>query len=425
MATSSLWHNAALVALVILPAHAASEFLLHPISSSQLSGASEECLRALNGGVDCSVDICSLYQHPGRFFEQPTLYHEICTTGCYESLLSLKDDIASKCSADAKYYPGSNRQSQPKPVTYRTDQAIYNYNLMGLSSDGQYCNAIAQAQTVTVPPDGMPVICDECQFRKLELEAASHLTEDKEWKVSILSLWREHCKYDGHPAILVDTNHIVPLETPSFSYLYPIQPNDTFLRVSITNRMATHELVRANGLDGSRKLPGNGKLFIRNQCNIYIVKEDDDCGKIANQHNITTAQLLRYNRHSLRGFCSFLRHSVGEAICVSPPLRMHAVIPVPGKALPSFPEPSEDPPLAPGTRDDCWEYACREDENSNKELMTIDGISFTHNLGKEDIIKWNPDLSKAMKADGNEDSASGAFALSMSYCVGLKPTQGA
>ncbi|KAK9413408.1 putative LysM domain-containing protein [Seiridium unicorne] len=333
MATSSLWHNAALIALVILPAHAASEFLLHPISSSQLSGASEECLRALNGGVDCSVDICSLYQHPGRFFEQPTL--------------------------------------------------------------------------------------------KLELEAASHLTEDNEWKVSILSMWREHCKYDSHPEILVDPNQIVPLETPSFSYLYPIQPNDTFLRVSITNRMATHELIRANGLDGSRKLPGNGKLFIRNQCNIYIVKENDDCGTIANQHNITTAQLLRYNRHSLRGFCSFLRHSVGEAICISPPLRMHAVIPVPGKALPSFPESSEDPPLTPGTRDDCWEYACREDENSNKELMTVDGISFTHNLEKEDIIRWNPDLSKATEADGNEDSASGAFALSMSYCVGLKPTQGA
>lgn len=115
------------ISLAFIIGYAQAQFLLHRIGAEQLQGASKECLQALNGGVECSEEICSLYSHPNRFLEIPAL-NELCTNKCYSSLLDHRQNIIDHCAADARYHPDPSDDSSYKAVAHLAERAIYNYN---------------------------------------------------------------------------------------------------------------------------------------------------------------------------------------------------------------------------------------------------------------------------------------------------------
>lgn len=108
--------------------------------------------------------------------------------------------------------------------------------------------------------------------------------------------------------------------------MYAVQPGDSYFSVSISQQLATNQLINANGLTyNSSDFPASGSLCISNQCSIYVVKADDTCSGILTAVDISYTQLMSWNP-AINGLCSNLGPMVGQTLCLSNPLGDFAVV---------------------------------------------------------------------------------------------------
>ena len=94
--------------------------------SSILEGASQTCIDTFNSNVSCPQAIGYLYADPYPDFTKIVL-DALCTTTCFNSLLSLRSSLVSKCGSGVTYQDVSDGSYWP--VTYLADLAIFNYNM--------------------------------------------------------------------------------------------------------------------------------------------------------------------------------------------------------------------------------------------------------------------------------------------------------
>lgn len=103
---------------------AQSLYRLNWADSTILVGAGQACLDGFNGNVSCPQAIGSLYGDLYPSFNESVL-DALCSSTCYDSLLDHRSLVASNC-AGISYVDPNDGSSWP--ATYKTDQALFNYN---------------------------------------------------------------------------------------------------------------------------------------------------------------------------------------------------------------------------------------------------------------------------------------------------------
>lgn len=123
-----LLHNHFSVILLssVLPVLTSAQALyrLNWADSTILVGAEQACLDAFNGNVSCPQAIGSLYGNLYTSFDDSVL-SLLCSTTCYNSLVDHRQAVASSC-AGIPYVDPNDGSSWP--ATYKSDQALFNYN---------------------------------------------------------------------------------------------------------------------------------------------------------------------------------------------------------------------------------------------------------------------------------------------------------
>ncbi|KAL2850523.1 hypothetical protein BJX68DRAFT_255207 [Aspergillus pseudodeflectus] len=338
--------------LAAIPSQA--QYALNYADSTILIGAGQACLDAYNANVTCSKTIGYLYADLWPSLQEKTL-DDLCASECFESLLQHRANISSHCGADVTYYSTADGSSWPP--TYQVDEAIYGYNLTCLRrSDGQYCNTwFEQAVNETANAE-----CDECYLKTAFIQAQSPLEPDPAEMQSMYASMSSSCSYTGPAATQTVTGLLIasPTATLSCDSEYPVQPGDTFLSISLSQNVATHDLITANGLSYNLTgLPTSGTLCIRNQCSVYLVLPEDTCESISTANSISLAQLHSWNA-VINGLCNNLGSKVNQTICVSNLLGDEYIVPSntassgSGYTTPA-PLPSN---IAPDTTTSCGAY---------------------------------------------------------------------
>ncbi|KAF2790994.1 carbohydrate-binding module family 18 protein [Melanomma pulvis-pyrius CBS 109.77] len=318
--------------------------------SSILEGASQACIDTFNSNVSCPQAIGSLYADPYPDFDK-TVLDALCTKTCFNSLLSLRSSLVSKCGSGVTYQDVTDGSYWP--VTYLADLAIFNYNMTCLErSDGQYCNTWFQTgANATTSPE-----CDECYIETVYMQAESPLQGDAEEMQSIYASMTSSCSYHG-----AATKTVVPImissptATPTCTSQYKINPGDTAVGVSLSQQVATQDLLTANGLNYTKNsFPTSGTLCIRDQCKIYTLKSGDTCYSLSAAQGLSQAKLLSWNPF-INGHCDNIANFVGETICLTNPLGDYSVANNTDSGY--YTEPAPVPAdIAPNTTTNCGLY---------------------------------------------------------------------
>lgn len=133
---------------------------------------------------------------------------------------------------------------------------------------------------------------------------------------------------------------------------YTVQSGDTYLGVSQAQRVATHDLITANGLNYSlTEFPTSGSLCIRNQCNVTVVQTGDSCRTLATANSLSQAELHSWNPF-INGLCNNIGDFVGQTICLSNPLGDYAIPNNTNSGGYTTPAPIPDD-IAPNTTTNC------------------------------------------------------------------------
>lgn len=329
---------------------------LNYADQTMLPGAGQACLDAYNANVSCPQAIGSLYADLYPSFNT-TVLDTLCSAVCFDSLVAHRRNVSDACGSSQTYY--SQNDGSTWPATYKVDDAIYNYNLTCLTriDDGEYCNMWFQtAENVTAVPE-----CDECYLQTVYMQMQSPLDQDPAEILSIYASMSSSCSYTGPAASQTVTGLAIasPTATLTCTLQYSVQASDTYLSVSESQNVATHDLVTANGLNYNLSdFPSTGSLLcIRNQCTVYLVQANDTCDSIATAGGISLAQLHAWNAQ-INGLCNNLNDTVGQTICLSNPLGDYTVSNTSGAATATYittiaPQPTD---LASGTNTDCGEY---------------------------------------------------------------------
>ncbi|KAI0123660.1 muramidase [Xylariales sp. AK1849] len=360
-----------------------AQYALNYADSSILIGASQDCLDAYTANVSCTSAIGSLYADQWPDFNE-TVLGALCSDTCFDSLTTHRNNVSSQCASDVTFYNVADSSSWP--VTYRTDQAIHNYNMTCVKrSDGNYCNSWFQdGANVTDTPE-----CDECYMDIVYMQAVSPVEGDIVEMQSIYASLTSSCGYTGPAATATVTGLAIssPTATLSCTSEYTIQAGDTFLGVSQSHQVATHDLCTANSLNYNlTDFPTSGNLCIRNQCSVYVVQVNDTCEGIATGNSLTLAKLHSWNAQ-INGVCDNLADLVNQTICTSNPLGDYTVVSVNTTAAASFttaaPVPTD---VAPDTLTDCGEYYSVD---AGQDCGTIE---FKYSVSLKDFLFLNPEV---------------------------------
>ncbi|RGP63960.1 carbohydrate-binding module family 50 [Fusarium sporotrichioides] len=187
--------------------------------------------------------------------------------------------------------------------------------------------------------------------------------------------------FDGNVKPLA--NRESPTATPSCSTKYTIKAGDTYLGVSKSQHVATHDLVTANRLDYRlNNFPSSGDLCIRNQCDVYVVKEGDTCLSIQLANDITRATLRSWNPF-INGYCDNISSYINQTICVSNSLGDYKVLE--NKDSAGFSTPAAVPSnVAPDTNIECGLFHnVTADDNCGT-------IGLKYRIPLNDLIFLNP-----------------------------------
>ncbi|RSL40912.1 hypothetical protein CEP54_015978 [Fusarium duplospermum] len=464
------------VLLSFLSAVLAQEYSssLGVVDSSILLGANQTCLDVFNANVSCAPIIQDLFENPYLDLEEPDL-SAFCQNTCYSSLVSQRDRIQAECEGVIYQDPVSEWRWQP---TYLVETAILAFNITCLKrSDDSLCNIwYREGASKVENPD-----CDECYvmlpFLEAVLPAGHH-----DWGSSMYESATSSCQFDGPPITKTMSGFFIssyvppppgnsskirqlkqtsPTASSSCDSQYKIQSGDTYLSVSLSQNVSTHDLITANGLKYSLKnFPTSGTLCIRNQCQVNPLGDFSMSDSIPSESatlvpdNLapnTTTNCSMYHEVQAKDDCStlgvkygielrdfiFLNPMVWEnctnlwlntSYCVAP-VGSISEYPGYGPEKPTFDFepvdivflPWEDPweewrnhqklvPLAAGTRKDCWNYGWWN--NSEVSLPEVSSVAFVYEVNLELFLAWNPSL------EGEE-----IIQPSVSYCVALsEPT---
>ncbi|KAF7554605.1 hypothetical protein G7Z17_g2799 [Cylindrodendrum hubeiense] len=316
---------------------------------TNLPGANQDCLDAFNANVTCSPLIAQLFGDLFLDLETSDL-DEFCTASCYESLVKHRDNIESKCGDDVVYEELSD-SSTWKP-TYLVEYSLLAYNLTCLKqSGGGYCNIWYQTDALEAEnPD-----CHQCYLDLTYIEAGSPAADSPDESKSMYSSMSQSCSYPGPPATKTIFELLVssPTGTSDCDSSYDIKNGDTYLSVSLSQKVATHDLVTANGLNYSlSNFPTAGTLCIRNQCDVYVVKDGDTCESIQKSQDLSYAQLRAWNP-SINGNCNNVANKVNQTICTTNPLGDFTVANNNTSSETPIPVPND---IAPNTTTNCSQY---------------------------------------------------------------------
>ncbi|RBQ71978.1 hypothetical protein FVER14953_01584 [Fusarium verticillioides] len=308
------WLLSTLVAWVKLPSVQGEDlFSLGEIDGSLLNGASDACVAAINTKVSCPSTLGLLHFDSDMELDTAEI-KELCQGSCLTSLADLRDSVKRTCGSEVTFEdPVSGALWK---ASYLMEEAIYYAERACLrKGNGQYCNTWFQS----APADAS--LCDECYKLILWHNAQSPLSEDTSEQEEIYTSASSSCGYkkqptQTYPPLLVSS----PMATPSCSSEYTIKTGDTFLSVSESQRVSTHDLATANRLDSLvSDFPSSGKLCIRNQCDVYVVKSGDTCESIQSENGLSRARLRSWNPF-INGYCDNISSYVNQTICISNPL---------------------------------------------------------------------------------------------------------
>ncbi|KAF5974969.1 muramidase [Fusarium coicis] len=300
------WLLSALVAWVRLPSvQGEGLFSLGEIDGSLLNGASDACVAAINTKVSCPSTLGLLHFDSDMALDTAEI-KELCQGSCLRSLADLRDSVKTTCGSEVTFEDPVDGASWK--ASYLMEEAIYYVERACLrKGNGQYCNTWFQS----APADAS--ICDECYKLILWHNAQSPLSEDTSEQKEIYTSASSSCGYKKQP-----TQTYPPLLVSSSEYT--IKSGDTFLSVSKSQKVSTHDLATANRLDSLvSDFPSSGRLCIRNQCDVYVVKSGDTCESIQSENGLSRARLRSWNPF-INGYCDNISSYVNQTICISNPL---------------------------------------------------------------------------------------------------------
>ncbi|RSL71249.1 hypothetical protein CEP51_012088 [Fusarium floridanum] len=323
------------------------------VDSSILLGANQTCLDVFNANVSCAPIIQDLFENPYLDLEEPDL-SAFCQNTCYSSLVSQRDRIQAECEGAIYQDPVSEWRWQP---TYLVETAVLAFNITCLKrSDDSLCNIwYREGASKVENPD-----CDECYVMLPFLEAvlpAGHHDRGSSMYESATSSSSSSCDSQ-----------------------YKIQSGDTYLSVSLSQNVSTHDLITANGLKYSLKnFPASGTLCIRNQCQVYVVKDGDTCDSIQETTHLNFAELRSWNPY-INGLCNNIADKVNQTICASNPLGDFSM----SDSIPSESATLVPDNLAPNTTTNCSIY---HEVQAKDDCSTL-GVKYGIEL--KDFIFLNP-----------------------------------
>ncbi|KAF5587789.1 muramidase [Fusarium subglutinans] len=372
-----LWSWSALIAWATLPSvYGEGLFSLGEIDGSMLNGASDACVAAINTKVSCPFILGQLYFDWDMDLDTAQI-KELCQGSCLGSLADLRDSVKTTCGSEVTYEDRVDGALW-KP-SYLMEQAIYYVERACLrKGNGQYCNTWFQS----APADAS--LCDECYKLILWHNAQSPLSEDTADQKAIYASASSSCGYKKQPTqtyqpLIVSS----PTATISCSSEYTIKSGDTFLSVSKSQKVSTHDLATANRLDSLvSDFPSSGKLCIRNQCDVYVVKSGDTCESIQSDTGLSRAKLRSWNPF-INGYCDNVSSYVNQTICISNPLGDYKVPENEDSA--GFDTPATVPDnIAPDTKTNCGLF---HNVTAGDDCGTI-GLKYSISL--DDLIFLNP-----------------------------------
>ncbi|KAF5615123.1 carbohydrate-binding module family 50 [Fusarium sp. NRRL 25303] len=364
-----LWLLSALITLVRLPsAYGEGLFSLGEIDGSMLNGASDACVAAINTKVSCPFILGQLYFDSDMALDTSEI-KELCQGSCLGSLADLRDSVKSTCGSEVTFEdPVSGALWK---ASYLMEEAIYYVERACLrKGNGQYCNTWFQS----APADAS--LCDECYKLILWHNAQSPLSEDTSDQKAIYTSASSSCGYKKQP-----TQTYQPLLVSSSEYI--IKSGDTFLSVSKSQKVSTHDLATANRLDSLvSDFPSSGKLCIRNQCDVYVVKSGDTCESIQADNGLSRAKLRSWNPF-INGYCDNISSYVNQTICISNPLGDYKV--PENQDSTGFDTPAAVPDnIAPDTKANCGLF---HNVTAGDDCGTI-GLKYSISL--DDLMFLNP-----------------------------------
>ncbi|KAF5557752.1 muramidase [Fusarium napiforme] len=343
-------------------------FSLGEIDGSLLNGASDACVAAINTKVSCPSTLGLLHFDSDMDLDTAEI-KELCQGSCLRSLADVRDSVKTICGSEVTFEdPVSGALWK---ASYLMEEAIYYAERACLrKGNGQYCNAWFQS----APADAS--LCDECYKLILWHNAQSPLSEDTSEQKEIYTSASSSCGYKKQP-----TQTYSPLLVSSSEYT--IKSGDTFLSVSKSQKVSTHDLATANRLDSLvSDFPSSGKLCIRNQCDVYIVKSGDTCESIQSENGLSRARLRSWNPF-INGYCDNISSYVNQTICISNPLGDYKVPENQDSA--GFDTPAAVPDnIAPDTKTNCGLF---HNVTAGDDCGTI-GLKYSISL--DDLIFLNP-----------------------------------
>ncbi|KAF7131457.1 hypothetical protein CNMCM5793_004682 [Aspergillus hiratsukae] len=315
-------------------------------NASELTFFSTDCANALGQPLDCTPTLGyseGLYVWGGLTLDDLTA---LCTTACSESIASFRDTVLTACSQDVY-------TDEPYNATgYVEGTGITNdiYNVQGVSVKpialGPFLISLSEISADMNPSEDPPNfcyaltangtqnstsvdLCGNCGIGLLRAQLEDPVMYN-EALVSDYSAMVQSCSMtaDGltspTPVFLSDPNTIVAniSATPTCTGSYVVVPTgSTCDGFAEANSIATDQLLALNGLiGGCVNWPGNlTSLCVQNNCDPYIVQQNDTCLTVAATHNITLTQLLSWNP-SIDPICANWANQIGHVICVGNPV---------------------------------------------------------------------------------------------------------
>ncbi|KAL2783006.1 hypothetical protein BJX66DRAFT_345334 [Aspergillus keveii] len=248
---------------------------------------------------------------------------QICTSECRDELTAYEKTVTDGCPR-VTY---TNEWGTELPTSEIASTLAFEFQRTCLKNEGQYCNVVLGNLTQNGGDE-----CNKCLLLKLRSEAQYPYGSGPEVYSSVYPSFTSPCGFTGYPVTVTPTP-VVPSSTPSPSSFaiptptdtscagktYKIQPNDTCTSISLSQNIATFQLLLDNNLQAyCANFPTSGTLCIKNTCTVYTVKQGDTCKSVAKAHGITMVQMRTYNPW-IDGGCYNFNRSVGTQICLDEP----------------------------------------------------------------------------------------------------------
>ncbi|KAK4186063.1 hypothetical protein QBC35DRAFT_465066 [Podospora australis] len=270
----------------------------------------------------------------------------LCVAACRTQLVSVKSNIASKCTASTDLW---NFDGVPYPATFRVDLMLNAYDISCYKekSTSRFCDLVlAEMRNGSKPAN----YCSDCILGPARALLSSPVGYDAEVAADFASA-TVNCSATGYsyststyPVIRTSSttgtasSSALPTSTGCPGSTRAVAAGDTCHSVAKAAGVSTYGLIAANNLDiFCSQLETTACL--PPTCKTYLWAPYDICEEVAAKSNITLAQFLAWNPN-FDAACTNAQEWRGWNVCIgppggaSPPPPIPSAVPVPANAHP-------------------------------------------------------------------------------------------